>query len=271
MICFCKYVIDKATRRNKKVFRFTVSEGETETYKICGALFRRGNFTLGPSPYPEKFNVSTLPDLRNTGSDRGGMLHLAHLCPKHAIEFDTKLLNLMLVGSDSSGDSDRSGDDSEDSAVIPSGSSSSEASEEMLTQNTPTTPTPTLHDAADKIQELHSKLPKKSAPPCKKPPRKRPQKAAPSKPPPKKISPSRKNTKPPHKLPPPAKVAKRNKHQESDDSYSSSEDDREALAVILKKRRPNETVSKNIIYHMKSLFNQYSLYLILYLMNYFII
>ena len=194
MICFCKYIIDKATRRNKKIFRFTVMEGPTETYKICGALFRRGNFDLGANPYPEKFNVGDLPDLRNTGDNRGGMLHLAGLCPKHAIAFDDKLLSLMLADNESCGDSDASGDNSADPVVVPAASSSSsEATEEMLTQKNPTTPSATIMDVQDNIDELQSELAKKRPPPPrKKPPPKRAQLMDPSKRPSKKI-PSRKN------------------------------------------------------------------------------
>ena len=133
MICFCKQIIEKVTRRNQKIFRFTVAKGEKETHNICGAMFRRGNFNVsGMSPYPEKLNVPPLPDLRKSGVQRGGMFHLAGLCPQHAIEFEYKLLNAMSLGSEgSSGDSNNSGDNSNDSVVVPAASSSSESTKEM--------------------------------------------------------------------------------------------------------------------------------------------
>ena len=280
MICFCKYIIDEATRRNKKIFRFTVMEGPTETYKICGALFRRGNFDLGANPYPEKFNVGDLPDLRNTGDNRGGMLHLAGLCPKHAIEFDDKLLSLMLADDEPSGDSDASGDDSSDPAVSPAASSSSsEATDEMLTQNNAPTPSATVEDEKDHIDQLRSELAKKrakkSTPTARK---KAPQKRAKLTDPPKRASkkiPPRNSTEP-HKLPPPSNVARRNTTEEVDDSsYSSNEDHSEALAVTLKKIRPNETVSQilnqSIFSLFNALFNGLFHYIMPYLMNYLII
>ena len=121
-ICFCKQVIHKVTRTEN--FRFTVEEKNKNKYdeeitvehKICGAMFRRGEFFIsGTFPYG-KLACPPLPDLTKTGNDRGGMLHLAGLCPRHAVHFEDKMYRFL----SHDGDSDspiHSGDDPADPAV----------------------------------------------------------------------------------------------------------------------------------------------------------
>ena len=177
----------------------------------------------GKFPYPSRYKVPPLPDLRNTGDQRGGgMFHLAGLCPKHSIEFETKMFTVMnYSGETSSADSDNSGDNMGDHAVVP-GDESSISSEEMFTQKV--IPKPPTKRATKKAGPVTKEPPARSAcPPSRK---KQPLKS----------------TRPlsPHKLPPPVKSAKPAKRKQCDDS---SDDDHEVLALTLKKRRPNEPVS----------------------------
>ena len=102
LICFCKQVIHKVTRADH--FRFTASQTHINKYdvevtvehKVCGAMFRRGEFYIsGTFPYGKKITCPPLPDLTKTGKDRGGMLHLAGLCPRHAVNFEDKMYRFL--------------------------------------------------------------------------------------------------------------------------------------------------------------------------------
>ena len=45
-ICFCKQIVEKATRRNNKSYCFTVVDKGGETHKIGGQMFRCGKFDI---------------------------------------------------------------------------------------------------------------------------------------------------------------------------------------------------------------------------------
>ena len=94
-------------------------------------MFCRGGFHIrGKFPYGKRL-VPPLPNLTQKGDNRVGMHYLAGLCPRHAIEFESRLLNVLIHG-----DSIRSDDDSADPAIthedIVSSSSLDENSHTLL-------------------------------------------------------------------------------------------------------------------------------------------
>ena len=131
-ICFCKQIINKVTKRNG--YRFIVEhtslnkydEDITVAHNICGKMFRRGEYFIrGTMPYG-KLTCPLLPDLRISGENRGGMHHLAGLCPRHAIMFEDRMYRTMIEahGHNTDTDSVHSADDPEDPAVCEADSSS---------------------------------------------------------------------------------------------------------------------------------------------------
>ena len=204
LICFCKQIVHAVTKRNP--YRFSVTQvstnqyGEEESveYKLCGAMFRRGElFVRGVNPYGPGHNVPPLPDYTKTGDNRVGMHHLGGLCPRHAFEFEKNLDYVLNLG-----DSEHSGDDPADPAVTQEDiedETSNQSSPDIQNLKTTTTsqkPTPAVTSPAAKDPPSKSKPRRVNKPraPTKKPPpttAKRPSKARGSirKPKPKKMPP----------------------------------------------------------------------------------
>ena len=164
IICFCKQIIHKTTKAN--TYRHTIDitsynkydEEVTKTVQLCGQMFRRGEYYIKGKPYGE-LPCPPLPDLSLTGK-RKGMLHLAGLCPRHAVLFEDRLYDQVkdfhVHGSDDE-DSVHSGDDPADplaDLAAPSSSPSSTSS----SNKSPPPPT-------KKKNLLRRKLKVKSVPP----------------------------------------------------------------------------------------------------------
>lgn len=94
--------------------------GDTFLFNVFSKVFKRGEVSItGACPYLSGFKVPALSILTETGNQRGGFRHLAGMCPKNAMELDTKFVDLLFRQTKVIElDSDNSSDDPTNPPVV---------------------------------------------------------------------------------------------------------------------------------------------------------